>query len=182
MFMILHYFSQKLTIATIAVAGLLMAISSPSFATSLTAEFEIRPFGPGDTLFLQSQQKLAKDMVYDSLLTRLTGDKEKDLRLLQQLVDRKTLRPDQRRELQALGSVLGQLLKKEFRLEWVVYVDQLGRSRGLQIDGTRQVIFPLTMISRRLEADARIDVQRIYDKASEIVRYTRANRPLFNSD
>ncbi|MEM8499640.1 MAG: DUF3806 domain-containing protein [Pseudomonadota bacterium] len=180
--MILHYFGQKLTPVMIALAGLLMAISSHAFPASLTAEFQIRPFGPGDTLFLQSQQKLAKDMVYESLLTRLTGDKEKDLRLLQQLVDRKTLGPDQRRELQALGSVLGQLLKKEFRLEWVVYVDQLGRSRGLQIDSTRQVIFPLTMISRRLEADARVDVQRIYNKASDIVRYTRANRPLFNSD
>lgn len=180
--MILQYFSQKLTTTTIALAGLLMVISSHSVASSLTAEFEIKPFGPGDTLFLQSQFELAEDMVYDSLLTRLTGDKEKDLRLLQQLIDRKTLRPDQRRELQALGSVLGQLLRKEFRLEWVVYVDQLGRSRGLQIDNTRQVIFPLTMISRRLEADAKVDVHRIYNKASDIVRYTRANRPLFNSD
>ncbi|MFK7732519.1 MAG: DUF3806 domain-containing protein [Pseudomonadales bacterium] len=180
--MILQYFSQKLTAAAFTLAWILMASSSHSLANSLTAEFQIKPFGPGDTLFLQSQQKLAKDMIYDSLLTRLTGNKEKDLRLLQQLVDRKSLRPDQRRELQALGSVLGQLLKKEFRLEWVVYVDQLGRSRGLQIDNTRQVMFPLTMISRRLEADARVDVQRIYDKASDIVRYTRANRPLFNSD
>lgn len=182
MFMILQYFSQKLTTPTIALAGVLAVLSSYTLGNSLTAEFEIKPFGPGDTLFLQSQQKLAKDMVYDSLLTRLSGDKERDLLLLQQLIDRKTLRPEQRRELQALGSVLGKILKKEFRLEWVVYVDELGRSRGLQIDNTRQVIFPLTMISRRLEADARVDVQRIYDKASDIVRYTRANRPLFNSD
>ncbi len=180
--MILQYFSQKLTPMIAVSATILLIVSSHTLANSLTSEFQIKPFGPGDTLFLQSQQELAKNMVYDGLLTRLSGDKQKDLRLLQQLIDRKTLRADQRRELQALGSVLGQLLKKEFRLEWVVYIDQIGRSRGLQIDNTRQVIFPLTMISRRLEADARVDVQRIYDKASDIVRYTRANRPLFNSD
>lgn len=180
--MILQYFSQKLTYSRLALTGLLFVLCSHGFANSLTAKFEIKPFGPGDTLFLQSQRKLAEEMVYENLLTRLTGQKEKDIRLLQQLIDQKTLRPDQRRELQALGSILGQLLRKEFRLEWVVYNDELGRSRGLQIDKTRQVIFPLTMISRRLEADASVDVQRIYDKASEIVRYTRANRPLFNND
>ncbi len=182
MFMILHYFSQKLTVQAWALTGLLMMAGSYSLANSLTADYQIKPFGPGDTLFLQSQQKLAREMIYDSLLTRLTGDKAKDLNLLQQLIDRKSLQASQRRELQALGSVLGQLLKKEFRLEWVVYVDELGRSRGLQIDNTRQVIFPLTMISRRMEADARVDVRRIYQKASDIIRYTRANRPLYNDD
>ncbi len=177
--MILRIFPAN-TIWASLIGALLFMPATWSHAQSLSDEFQIMDFGPGDQIFIQRQQELAESLVYDALLTRLKGEKEQDLRLLQQLIDRGTLKPHQKRELQALGSVLGNLLAKEFRLPWVVYVDQLGRSRGLRIDKTRQVIFPLTMISRRIEADAETDIARIYAKAVDIIRYTRANSPLYS--
>lgn len=161
-------------------AVVLSAWTPWSQADALGDEYKIMDFGPGDDIFLQSQHELAESIVYDTVLTRLKGSKEHDLRLLQQVIDRGALKPHQKRELQALGSVLGELLAKEFRLPWEVYSDQLGRSRGLRIDNTRQVIFPLTMISRRIEADANADINRIYAKAVDIIRYTRANSPLYS--
>ena len=179
MFMILQSFRfYRLTNIVTIVFALLAA--TPLWADSLSDQYLIREFGPGDQIFLQRQYELAEQLVYDGLLTRLNGEKQHDLRLLQRMIDQKEIKPYQKRELQALGSVLGKLLAEEYRLKWVVYEDQLGRSRGLRIDNTRQVIFPLTMISRRVEADAEAGVSRIYNKASEVVRYTRANSPLYS--
>ncbi|MFK8019611.1 MAG: DUF3806 domain-containing protein [Pseudomonadales bacterium] len=177
--MILQYFHPYKLANTLGMALALLSIT-PTWADSLSDQFVIRDFGPGDQIFLQRQYELAEQLVYDGLLTRLNGEKQHDLRLLQRMLDQKKIQPYQKRELQALGSVLGKLLAEEYRLKWVVYVDQLGRSRGLRIDQTRQVIFPLTMISRRVEADAEAGVSRIYNKASEVIRYTRANSPLYS--
>lgn len=154
-------------------------LSVPVSAASLNDEYRISKPGPGDQNYLDQQYELAKTLVYDALLSRLTGNKDRDLNLLQKLLDGEHLKSHQRRELQALGVVLGRFLAKEFRMDWVIYTDSVGRSRGLQVGNTRQVIFPLTMISRRVEVDARADVKAIYTKASDIVRYTLNNKPLF---
>ncbi len=161
------------------IATILLNLSAGGHAQGLDADYQISALGPGDQNFLRQQQELAESLVYEHLLSRLNGDQAHDIALLQRLLDKDVLRAEQRRELQALGVVLGRLLEKEFRLRWVVYIDELGRSRGLQVDNTTQVIFPLTMVSRRVEADAAVDVNEIYTKASDIVRYTRANLPLF---
>lgn len=161
---------------------LCLTLSLSTFSISSTAESlngQSRPLGHSDRLFMDAQQALAETVVYDALLTRLNGQKDHDLSLLQRVIDKKVLSKEQRKELQSLGVALGNLLAKEYRLPWVIYTDEKGRSRGLEVDNTTQVLFPLTMIARRVEADAKADVAAIYKKAEEIIRYTRANRPLF---
>lgn len=175
----MNKYSRLTFIVYIFVTGLTLLVSPISIASSLSDEYIIKRPGTGDQNFLEQQHQLASQLVYDALLRRMNGDKEHDLGLLQKLLDGKHVKAHQRRELQALGVVLGRFLEKEFRMKWVIYIDSVGRSRGLQVGNTRQVIFPLTMISRRVEADARADVKAIYDKASNIVRYTLDNKPLF---
>ena len=62
-------------------------------------------------------------------------------------------------------------------LRWVVYQDKLGRSRALLDDVSDTYLFPVTMISRRREADNRATVMAIYAKASEIVAARRPSLP-----
>ena len=159
--------------------SLYLVLVLPTLSASSFAEGQSRPAGHSDRLFLDNQQELAETIVYDALLTRLTGQKDHDIALLQQVIDKQSLARTQTKELQALGVALGNLMAKEYRLPWVIYIDDKGRSRGLEIDNTTQVLFPLTMISRRVEADAKTDVAAIYKKAEEIISYTRANRLLF---
>lgn len=160
-----------------ALSVVILLFSSHSQA-ALEDTFTITPFSTVDSTYLSRQRAYADELAYQHLYLRFGKSKEEKLALLQRLIDTRKIRPDQQRELQALGTVLGEVLADEYRLSWVVYRDDVGRSRGLQVGDTRQVIFPLTMISRRIEADARADVKAIYAKAEGIVKHTLDNRLL----
>lgn len=150
-----------------------------SHAQSLDDEGKITKFENSDENYLQKQYELIQDIANSELSERFNGDKAHDLVLLQKLIDSRTIKSDEQLELQAMGVVLGKTLAKEFELRWVVFRDSVGRSRALQIDETKRVVFPMTMISRRLEVDARTNVQEIYTKVRGIIEYTRANHVLY---
>lgn len=88
-----------------------------------------------------------------------------DLELLQRLADRKVIKQQDLESLQALGAVLGNTLRDELGLEWKVYNDEVARSRALCVPDTEYCLFPLTMLSRRLEVGLPVDVRQIYDEA-----------------
>ena len=148
-------------------------------AQPLDDEGTITAFEAPDEAYLEKQYELLQDIANSELAKRFKGEKAHDLELLQKLIDSRVIKSDQRRELQAMGVVLGRTLAKEYELRWVIFRDSVGRSRALQIDETKRVVFPMTMISRRLEVDARANVQEIYAKASRIIEYTRANHVLY---
>ncbi len=156
----------------------LLAITN-GYAQSLDDEGKITSFEASDEEYVKRQYELIQEVANSKLAKRFNGNKAHDLELLQQLIDSHAVKSDQRRELQAMGVVLGNTLAQEFELRWVVYRDSVGRSRALQIDETKRVVFPMTMISRRLEVDARANVQEIYAKVSGIIEYTRANHVLY---
>ncbi|MGI9285859.1 MAG: DUF3806 domain-containing protein [Pseudomonadales bacterium] len=148
-------------------------------AQPLDDEGTITAFENSDEAYLEKQYELLQEIANNELAKRFNGEKAHDLELLQKLIDSRAIKSDQRRELQAMGVVLGRTLAKEYELPWVVFRDSVGRSRALQIDETKRVVFPMTMISRRLEVGARANVQDIYAKASRIIEYTRANHVLY---
>ncbi len=127
-----------------------------------------------DRQYMTQQRELLEDLCRRHFGAGFSGDRDRDLALLQRLLDHRLVRPDQTRELQAMGVIMGDLLASEFGLEWVTYQDAMGRSRAL-LDGESEVyLFPVTMISRRQEVDNRTPVAEIYRKASEVIR---SNRP-----
>lgn len=96
------------------------------------------------------------------------GDKS-DLDTIQQLCDRHVLKDNQVREWQSVGVIFGDILANEFDLHWVSYADDAGVSTALQWKDTRNFVFPVTMFSKRIQFDEKIDVHAMYDKlASEI--------------
>lgn len=88
-----------------------------------------------------------------------------DLQLLQRIANEQLIRQNDVEKLQALGAVLGNVLRDELGLEWKVYEDARGRSRALCVSNTEHCLFPLTMLSRRLEVGLKVDVDRIYADA-----------------
>jgi len=93
------------------------------------------------------------------------GERKRDLETLQLLLDRRVVRQGETAELQAMGVMLGDLLAEDLDMHWVVYEDEDGRSRGLQLGQTRNFLFPITMISRRVDVGIVVDVQALYAKA-----------------
>ena len=85
-------------------------------------------------------------------------------------LDEEVVTADDRRRLQAMGVVLGDLLAEALDMHWVIYEDQVGRSRALRYRQSDNYLFPATMVSRRREAGDLTPVQEIYDKAVGIIR------------
>jgi hypothetical protein len=95
----------------------------------------------------------------------LTGTKS-DLPVLQRLIDDKVFEKSQTYELQCLGVAFGDVLTGELPVRWLMATDEHGTDPTLRFKKTTLQINALTMISRRVEQDAQVDV-------SELLRMTR---------
>jgi Domain of unknown function (DUF3806) len=92
----------------------------------------------------------------------LTG-RASDLEVLQRLVDDGAVRADDTLHLQSLGAALGEVLVKELGFHWVVVEDRYGRDLAVKFKSTSVLVFPLTMISRRVERRERPDVLDLFE-------------------
>jgi len=130
-----------------------------------------------DRRFMEQQRDLVQDIAERHLGRSFSGERERDIALLQEILDARLVRPDQTRELQAMGVILGDLLAKELDMHWVIYEDKVGRSRALRYRNTDNYLFPITMISRRREAGSDKPVAEIYRKAYNIIDRVRPPPP-----
>ena len=130
-----------------------------------------------DRQYMAQQRATLSELVERNFGRQFNGSRENDLELLQLLLDRRLVRPDQTRELQAMGVIMGDLLAADLDMHWVVYEDSLGRSRALRYRETDNYLFPMTMISRRREADNRTPVKEVYQKAYDIIAPLRPDMP-----
>lgn len=122
-----------------------------------------------DLQYMTQQRDSLQELASLQLGRGFNGDRNNDLQILQLLLDRRLVKPDQTRELQAMGVVMGDLLAAALDMHWVIYEDAHGRSRALRYKQTDEYLFPVTMISRRLEADNHTPVADIYQKAYDII-------------
>lgn len=130
-----------------------------------------------DREFMAQQVQLLQDLAATKLGRRFSGDRDRDLDLLQTLLDRQLVRSNQVRELQAMGVVMGNLLAAELEMHWVIYEDKQGRSRALRYKNSDNYLFPITMIARRREVGNQTPVIDIYQKAYEIIDRSRPTLP-----
>ncbi|MBL8484865.1 MAG: DUF3806 domain-containing protein [Rhodocyclaceae bacterium] len=92
-----------------------------------------------------------------------------DLRVLQAIIDSKALSASQTWELQSLGIALGDVFANEKGLRWVIVEDEYGRDPALRYKETSNLVFPLTMIAKRIEEGKAIDVQAIFEGVSDYI-------------
>jgi hypothetical protein len=123
-----------------------------------------------DRRYLAQQREDLEDLARSELGAFFTGDPGNDIPVMQRLLDDGIVTADDRRRLQAMGVVLGDLLAEDLDMHWVIYEDRVGRSRALRYRQSDNYLFPATMVSRRREAGDRTPVQEIYDKAVGIIR------------
>ena len=85
------------------------------------------------------------------------------LGLLRALLERKVFQPTQTYELQCMGIVLGDALVQHCGVEWRAVEDQYGRDPCVQVPGSTVVLFPMTMISKRVEKGEAVDVFDVFN-------------------
>jgi hypothetical protein len=146
-------------------------------AANAQPEARISDLSQLDRQYMAQQRDTLDNLASINLGRRFSGNKENDLQLLQLLLDRRLVRADQTRELQAMGVIMGDLLAADLNMHWVIYEDNLGRSRALRYRKSQEYLFPITMISRRQEADNDTAVAAIYQKAYAIIDPLRPELP-----
>lgn len=129
---------------------------------------QVSELGWGDERYLTSQVELIDALGRRELGTPVRGNMG-DIELLQRMVYRGLIARDDRQTLQATGAVLGNLMVKTHGLNWRVYEDERGRSRAVCVQSTDHCLFPITMLSRRLQVGLVINVENIYDNAMELI-------------
>ena len=97
-----------------------------------------------DRQYMAQQRDLIEDITLRRLGRDFSGDRERDLALLQDMLDKRLVDASQTRELQAMGMILGEHLADALDMHWVIYEDALGRSRALQYADTDNYLFPFT--------------------------------------
>ncbi|WP_206107892.1 DUF3806 domain-containing protein [Paludisphaera rhizosphaerae] len=125
-------------------------------------EQKITSPGQADLDHLAEQEATVLQLLRTRYPSAVLNHDEGDLNWLQRLVDDEVLAPRQTYELQCLGAVLGQVFATKTPLKWVVVEDEYGRDLALQYPNTSVIVFPTTMISKRVEDGRDVDVVPIY--------------------
>jgi len=127
----------------------------------------IAGFGPGDLRKTEAQRAQVQTLAQRHLGVTVGERTATDLRAIQRLLDEHLVARDDEYGHQALGVVLGDALARDHRtLAWVVVDDRYGHSRALRYRDTANLFFPVTMISKRVQAGERVDVQALYDQVA----------------
>ena len=122
-----------------------------------------------DRQFLEQQRTRIDEMARSEPGRQLSSNRMVNLSILQTILDRRLVRADMTLELQAMGVILGDELARDLGMDWVIVEDRYGRSRALRLGSSDNYLFPITMISRRVEAGATVSVNSVYKKAHDII-------------
>jgi hypothetical protein len=72
-----------------------------------------------------------------------------------------------------VGIAFGDALAQELGLTRVIVEDDYGRDPALILEGTSIISFPLTAISKRVQAGEAVDVRALFRSASETIARLR---------
>ena len=161
-------------VGSVAVAAAVLLLAANIAAQSAAKIGELSNM---DRQYMSQQRESLQDLASLELGRSFNGEKNNDLQILQLLLDRRLVKPDQARELQAMGVVMGDLLAADLGMHWVIYEDAHGRSRALRYQESDEYLFPVTMISRRQEAGSNTPVAEIYRTAYDIIAAVKPPAP-----
>lgn len=96
---------------------------------------------------------------------------EAKLLLLETIINSGWVKPTETVKLQALGVAFGDALAQQLGLTWVAIDDEYGCDAALIIENTSVKVFPLTSLSKRLEAGETVDVRKLFAEACATIRH-----------
>lgn len=105
----------------------------------------------GDLARLREQRAIVEGCLDDDDWRKNDETPSGKLGTLRAVLDAGVFDRAQTYELQCLGIVLGDALVQELAMEWVMVTDEYGRDPAVRLPGTSILLFPLTMISKRVE-------------------------------
>lgn len=109
----------------------------------------------------------ASDLVQEATGVELTGSL-RDLGLIQSVLDAKLGEAEATYSLQALGMAFGKvLIENNDFFDWWMVEDEYGRDPAIRYKETTLLVFPQTMLSKRVEDGEAVAVQEMYEGLCE---------------
>jgi hypothetical protein len=128
--------------------------------------------------------KIARQMMHaGALVHEITGSELSgrlaDLPLIQRVLDSGLVEPEATYSLHALGMAFGKVFVDNVPdYDFWMVEDEYGRDPALRYKDTTLLVFPQTMISKRIEDGEGVDVRELFDGLRERVEEIRAeNHP-----
>jgi len=125
-------------------------------------EQSIRPTTDADRSRISAQVDAVLGMLRSQYGDVQLHHTEDDLHLLQRLQDDGKLQPGHEDELECVGSVFGQVLVARTPLRWVAAEWQGKRVLGLQYPNTTVIVFPNSMIAKRINRGERVEFASLF--------------------
>ena len=95
---------------------------------------------------------------------------------LRAVISANIFKANQTFELRSVGVVLGDTFVLDMGFHWIVVEDEYGRDFALTYKGSSIIIFPLTMISKRVERGETVDVFDLYNGVANKVQALGTSR------
>ena len=109
----------------------------------------------------------ANDVVEQATGKSLSGVAA-DLALIQIALDAKVIEPEATYSLQALGIAFGKVFIEHHEFyDWWMVEDEQGRDPAIRFKETTLLVFPQTMISKRVEDGQHVAVREMYESLRE---------------
>ena len=89
------------------------------------------------------------------------------VQVVQAVLDNEWATEGETAKLQALGVVFGDVLSELLGAPWVIVDDEFGRDAALLVSDDPVILFPITMISKRVEDGESVDVAELVSIAAE---------------
>ncbi len=87
---------------------------------------------------------------------------ERDLAKAQKVLENECFGPGQEAALLSLGAVLGNVFTANTPMQWSVVTNEFGTNLGLRHPETGFVLYPLSMIVKRVEQGRVVDIPALY--------------------
>jgi hypothetical protein len=121
---------------------------------------------PDDQKRLSDQRAVVEKYLADEASRQKYQTAAGKLGLIRAVLSAKVFKPTQIYELQCLGIVLGDAFVQELKMEWILVEDGSGRDPAVRLPGTSIILYPLTMISKRIERGDKIDVFDMFNSVA----------------
>jgi Domain of unknown function (DUF3806) len=124
---------------------------------------EITALGEADQKLLRDQRAVVEAYLGDEESKRKYETAAGKLGTIRAILGAGVFKRDQTYELQCLGVVLGDAFVQELGMEWIMVEDEHGRNPAVRMPGASVILYPLTMISKRVERGEQVDVFDLFN-------------------
>jgi len=123
---------------------------------------EVKPLSKKDETWLQQAEQHILQVLQAHYGNCEFTYTERDLVLVQRLIDDGFIKSDQLLEQQCLGVVLGNVFTHQTRMRWSVVTNDFGTLIAIYDAKIKFTLYPITMISQRMDDRRKIDMPALY--------------------